>query len=117
MTHSAWWLVCDAAATYRLAILVTRDSITAGLREWLHRQRIGAVADAMTPPGARSWVRRTWRLRVAIAAHELASCAWCMSMWAGATVTALTVLVPGIWQYPAVVLTLSAGAGFLAEHS
>jgi hypothetical protein len=110
MTHSAWWLVCDALAVYRLAVLITKDTITHPLRElaelpFRRQQKREAKEDK---PPALSGFR--WYL------VELSTCTWCVSIWLAAGVVALTCLAPTVWQYGAVALTLSAVAGFLAER-
>lgn len=86
MTHSGWWLTCDALAVFRLTILVTQDAIFAPIRD---------------------------RLKGSL--HELITCAWCSSIWIAAAVTVLTKFAPGVWQYPMFGLALSAAAGFARE--
>lgn len=104
MTHSAWWLTCDALAVYRLAILVTKDTITDPIRAWLGKPWSYGAA-----PGAYSGVR--WR------AFQLTGCTWCVSIWLAAAVVALTKFAPGAWQYGAMFLALSGVAGYLGERS
>jgi hypothetical protein len=88
---SWWFLVVDALATYRLAVLLVNDGITQPLRDWvIARDRL--------------WLT------------ELSTCIWCLSIWIGAGVVALTRFIPGAWQYAAMALALSGAAGFLAEH-
>lgn len=112
MTHSAWWLVVDALAVYRLTRLVVRDSITERAREWVRLmayigvdEQTGALLGWSGPGGAAA----RWTF-------QLVSCSWCMSVWLGAIVVALTATVPGVWQYPGMALALSAIAGYLAER-
>lgn len=85
------WLVVDALAVYRLAVLVT--------------------ADIVTDPG-RQWAKR----RLGMHVFDFVTCPWCVSMWAAAGVVALTRFVPSWWRYPAAGLAFSAVAGFLAER-
>lgn len=92
LSHGFWFLMCDALAVYRLAILVTRDEITAALRGRLHGE--------------------FRRLRVA----AFITCPWCVSIWLAAGVVALTRFYPSEWQYGAMFLALSGAAGFLAER-
>jgi Protein of unknown function (DUF1360) len=87
LTHSLWWLVCDALAVYRLAQLVGSDTITQPIRD--------ASSERMT---------------------LFLTCPWCVSIWIAAAVVALTALVPSAWQYAALALALSGVTGFLAER-
>lgn len=90
LTHSFWWLTCDALAVYRLAVLVTKDEITAPARD--------AILKRSEP------------------AFLFITCPWCVSIWLAALAVALTRLVPAVWQYAALGLALSGAAGFLAER-
>ncbi len=112
MTHSAWWLTCNALAVYRLAILVTRDTITTPLREWLRRRAWPDRTGVLGPDAALAARADDWRW-----VYSLATCAWCVSVWAALLVTLLTVEAPLVWQYPCFGLALSAAAGFLAERT
>lgn len=103
MTHSFWWLTCDALAVYRLAVLITKDSITAPLRDWL-------IAMPTT------WRSPSERVSPRPRLAEFITCPWCVSIWIAAGVIALTRVVPGVWQYAAIALACSAVAGFLAER-
>jgi hypothetical protein len=118
MTHSAWWAFCDALACYRLAILVTRDTITEPAREWLRRR---AHPDP-PPEDFPGHERMLFDFQLHTIARwrwlfDLVSCVWCVSIWAAAAIVALTKFTPGVWQYPAMGLALSAAAGFLTERS
>jgi Protein of unknown function (DUF1360) len=117
LTHSFWWLAVDALAVYRLAILITKDSITESARDqfrrWgynddgterTHHVHLGStVPPYPSPLGAR-------RL------YTLLTCPWCVSIWLGAAVVALTRFAPSAWQYAALALAFSGVAGFLAER-
>lgn len=83
-------------AVYRLAILITKDTITASLR------------------GALSGAKDTTIKRPTLA--EFITCPWCVSIWLAAGVVALTRLEPTVWQYAAMGLALSGVTGFLAER-
>lgn len=107
MTHSAWWLFCDVAAVYRLAVLITKDKITDRPRELLRRRAYTAAGEPRK--GARAAAVR-WLF-------ELVICPWCIGLWIAAVVVVLTKLCPGVWQYPAMALTLSGAAGFFAERT
>lgn len=107
LTHSAWWLICDAAAVYRLAVLLSKDKITDWLREGLRERAYDPIAKPRA--GARAAIAR-WLF-------ELIICPWCVSIWLGAIVVGFTRFVPGAWQYVAMLLTLSAAAGFFGERT
>ncbi len=127
MTRSAWWLTCDALAVYRLAVLVTKDTITEPAREWLRRRcmqtfhlkhdgetagRLAQTVAANIEVGMMTAPSGAWRWL-----FELAGCPWCVSVWAAAPVVALTKFAPGVWQYPAMGLALTAAAGILSSVS
>lgn len=95
LTHGFWFLIVDALAVYRLAILITQDAITARFRDLL--------------TGRAPLVKRP---RVAV----FITCPWCVSIWIGAGVVVLTRLWPDGWQYVALALALSGVTGFLAER-
>src|SRR4029077_8759400 len=98
MPRSFWWFACDALAVYRLARLVSVDTITSPWRELVRAQAFRT--EGIQISGAWTWV------------FELVSCAWCMSVWFAAGVVALTKFIPGVWQYIAMGLALSAVAGY-----
>ena len=110
LTHGFWFLTCNAGATYRLAILLTRDTITDPLREasrrrgWI-RQRDGLPVEIGTRGG-----------RTARTLYALMGCPWCVSIYLAVGVVALTRFWPAGWQYAALALALSGVAGFLAER-
>lgn len=96
MNHSGWLLVVNALAVYRLARLITRDTIfdrqrTAMLGRWVHGRRK--------------------HMQLA----ELIVCPWCVSVWIAAGVLVLTRYCLGWWQWVAVGLAMSAVAGFLSS--
>lgn len=108
MTHSAWWLVLDALAVYRLSVLVTRDLITDGLRKklgqpWTIKAHDGSHM-TRAGSGARYWL---W---------QMCLCPWCVSVWLAVPVLLLTRYWPEGWQYGALLLALSGIAGFLEER-
>jgi hypothetical protein len=103
VTHSFWWLIVDALAVYRLAILITKDTITEPLRD-----RIIAMPKTWSSPAERISPRP--RLAAFI------TCPWCVSIWIAAAVVALTNFAPTPWQYAALGLALSGVTGFLAER-
>ena len=112
LPHSAWWLTCDALATYRLARLIAVDVITEPLRElvrttgWLdHPDKPGVQLPIIGPAGT-----------IARWLFDLITCMWCVSLWIAAVVVALTRFVPGGWQYVCMALALSAVAGFLGDR-
>lgn len=83
-------LVVDAAATYRLTRLATRDTFppAVAVREYV----------AELPGG--------W--------SDLAHCPWCVSVWAGAAVAAARAIAPRAWRPAATALALSTVVGLAA---
>lgn len=110
LSHSGWWLLVDSLATFRLAMLVAKDSITAPAREWLRSQ--GWEVDVhsglpMKRRGIGSAISRT--------THEWAACPWCNSPWCAAGIVILQANTSwAIWVI--YILALSAITGILAEH-
>jgi hypothetical protein len=91
------WLIVDGLAVYRLARLITADSLTrpvrlAVLRRWPPR------VDSPRP-------------------SELAVCAWCISPYLGVAAYTATRYLPSIWIWIAVPLAFSAIAGYLSERA
>lgn len=86
------WLLVDAAATYRLTRLLTRDTFppTRRLREYVVRR----------------WPKASL--------SELAVCPWCVSFWIGAGVLAARMVAPDAWTLFALPLAYSAAAGLLS---
>jgi len=117
MTHSFLLLAVYALAVYRLTHLVTSDTITLPVREWIHGKshqlQVREVLDHGTSrqeermgekPGIALWV---WRLVV---------CPWCVSPWI-ATLCVLGLIYFASWfNYVALVFALSAIAGILSER-
>lgn len=84
----------DALACYRLTKLVLDDRITQPLRErWFARH----------PPES-------------TALGYLATCPWCLSLWAGLGIVGARRLAPRAWSPLADVLAMSAVTGLLAER-
>jgi len=86
-----WLLVLLAiGATLRLTHLINADYVTGWLRSWAMRRDAARAAEPMEPGevGPREY---------------FVTCPWCVSMYAGAAVAALTVLWPdnrvliGVW--------------------
>lgn len=112
MTHSFWWLLVDALATFRLTVLVTADAITDRWRDWIRRR--GWTYDAGRPElpiPVPTMLGARFR-----ALHTLVTCPWCISIWLAAGVVIVTRLVPDVWQYAAMALALSAVAGRLGAE-
>lgn len=105
LTHSWWFLLVDALAVYRLAILVAKDKITDRPRNIL--MNLG-YSHAKPRRGIRGTTAR-WLF-------ELVTCPWCVSLWFAAGAVALTRFYPDEWQYAAMWLALSGVTGFLAER-
>ncbi len=99
-------IVLNALATYRLARLVTEDTIMEPFRRRLY----GHVARPFTV--AEQELQIAARPRVAV----FITCPWCVSIWIAAAVVALQALVPGQWSYAAAGLAFSAAAGLIADR-
>jgi hypothetical protein len=70
-----------------------------------YRLTILVTRDAITEPLRRGRRAIFW------------ACTWCTSIWIAAVVVALTRFWPTEWQYPAMLLALSAVAGYMGERS
>jgi hypothetical protein len=108
MSHSAFWLIVDSLAVYRLSVLVCRDTITEPLRRklgapWMIKAEGGGHL-TRRGTGPRYWL---WQIVI---------CVWCSSLYLAAAVVLLTKFWPSGWQYAAFGLALSAVAGFLGER-
>jgi hypothetical protein len=80
-------LAVDAAATYRLTRLATRDTFPPAVAV---RERLEEL-----PAG--------W--------SDIAHCPWCVSVWAGVAVSAARTVAPRAWRPVATALALSAVVG------
>lgn len=88
-------LLVDALATYRLARLVTTDTL---------------------PPAKafRAAIIRRYGPESAVA--ELVHCPWCVGVWAAAGVVTARRIAPRMWDPVATGLALAAAAGWLASR-
>lgn len=86
--------VIDAIATYRLARLVSADTITEPIRSRIMFKKNG---------DPREW----WA--------ELLGCRWCVGVWVGFAVMAARFLVPEVWRWPAYALAVATSAPLLAR--
>lgn len=86
-------LIVYGLATYRLTRLITRDVITARLRDWVWSKR---------PPESSK-------------IGYLFTCEWCMSIWT-ASVLVVSSIITDITDIAAWVLALSAVAGLLTAY-
>jgi hypothetical protein len=84
-----WAIPLVGAVAYRLARLVSADTLTVAARERVYRF---AWRDENTP-------RAGWRTYV----YELMSCAHCLGIWAAAGVVAAWYVWPWVW-WPVLVL-------------
>lgn len=107
MTHSAWWLVVNALAVYRLSILLSKDKITDPVRKWVWRR--GYTREPLENMAPRMInVRLTGRRgKIGRAAYELVICPWCLSIWFSGVAVCVTQLAPTAWQWIAVILAFS----------
>lgn len=109
----------DLLAIYRLARLVTEDSLTFNLRE----KGIAAAYKAVEgDTGARLGTWRDQALMDGDLAPKMATllvCPWCASFWLAAGALALRRLAPRLWRTAAQALAASAVAGLVAhaEHA
>lgn len=106
MTHT-YWLIINALAVYRLSILVSKDKVTKPMRERIwglgrYRKKVFATSSEMI-----NYLTEGTRARAARTLYELVICPWCLSVWFGMAVVALTALAPALWQYPAAALAIS----------
>jgi len=86
----AGWLLVNCLATYRLARLVSRDTILAGFRRWFSERYEGILLNLIV-------------------------CPWCLSVWFAAGTIPLTVWTSMAWSVVATFLAMSAVAGLLSE--
>lgn len=82
-------IVVIGLASLRLTLLITTDSITAPLRDWLYdfawdEERMVTQRDGFVEPTPRA----PWRTYV----HELFTCPWCMGLW-------MSVIVYVLWDH------------------
>lgn len=98
MTHEPTLLALDALAVARLTRLVTTDTITEPVRNWLAVIRPGRLAE---------------RPRVA----EFLTCPWCISFWIAIGVVMLQTLAPSACLPISAVLAFSQVAGLLAAQA
>ena len=107
---------CAVGAAARLTRLVTRDTITQPLRDWVLFNRAQRQARLRNEPipaptrptaaRARSWL------------HSLLTCDWCAGLWISAAVVTATALwrdTPAYWGTTSA-LTVSHAVGLLAAH-
>lgn len=85
-------------ATARLTKLIIEDKITEPLRDKIHAK---FPRKAMNEPSTVGY---------------LITCPWCMSMWAGTALTALSHTMPRISKAVNVALTASYFTGFMSQH-
>lgn len=110
-------LVIDALATYRLARLVTRDTLTAELRGRVVRdayERSGfALGDGTTP--LNEWALVPLSDASAPKLATLVTCPWCAAVWVAFGVVAARHIAPRAWAPVARALALSTVAGFVSS--
>jgi hypothetical protein len=118
LTHSFWFLAVDALAVYRLAVLFSQDKITDWLRTGLRERGYQTVSVAALGGERTTVVHRPGIIAASSRwLFELVECPWCVSIWFAALAVILTRFWPEGWQYPAMLLALSAVAGWLGERT
>lgn len=117
MTHSFLLASIYALAVYRITRLVTEDSITASLREWLrghaHEEQIRQWTEAGNP---RTETRIGERRGVTLALWKLATCSWCVSLWIAAGAVLGFIYAASWFTYAMAVFAFSAVAGLIADR-
>lgn len=114
--HAVAYIFITIGAAARLTRLVTRDMITAGLRDAVlyTREQRAALNNGDPLPPPRS--QRAANLRLWL--HTLVTCDWCTGLW----ISTLVVLLAVTLGHHPVVLTLGAilavahAVGWLAGH-
>ena len=86
-TPDALTLATDAAAAYRLTRLVTTDTITEPMRDWVANRAPNGRVDT------------------------LVNCPWCTGVWVGFAVQVARTVAPRAWSPVARALALAAIAG------
>ena len=108
MTFTWFTLTVLALACYRATRLITEDTVTAGLRKWIELHATTKLANAQS-----TWLEVDkdagwlWR-RV----YALSSCSWCVSIWTGGGIVALSHYQWSWFQFVCYALSLSTLAGW-----
>lgn len=84
--------VTDTLAASRLVRLVTEDSITQPLRDFVDDHAPDKIS-------------------------ELVTCPWCMGVWIAGGVMVARRYAPGVWKHAARVLALAELASLIAVHA
>lgn len=114
MTNPFLALVVFAFATHRITRFVVKDSLTERVREFV-RARCHTEMERRDV-----WSQKVLERKSVPKPHSpwtpvfgLISCAWCVSVWSGAFVVAMTRFEGGWFHYATYALALSSVAGFL----
>jgi len=117
MTHSFLLLAVYALCVYRLTHLVTSDTITLPIREWLHgKSHQLQVREVLDHGTSRQEERMGEKRGVHLVAWQLVTCPWCVSPWIAAVCVVGLTYFASWFNYVALVFALSAVAGILSER-
>ncbi len=113
-------LVVDAVATYRLTRLVTKDVITAPLRDSFVEAMYVAAGRAEAARPEIDSAQLTWSEyaeddRNAPKLATLVVCRWCASIWLALGVVVIRRAAPRSWRRIAEILVFSAASALLAR--
>lgn len=112
-------LVVDAFACYRLTRLVTKDVITAPVRDSFVEATYLVAGRSEAVRGELEAAQMTWSEyaeddRDAPKLATLVVCRWCSSIWLGLGVVVVRRFLPRMWRPVAEILVFSAASALLA---
>jgi hypothetical protein len=115
MPHTFIALVIYLLAAYRLTILIVKDSIFNGVRDWIrdHGYKTQTQTDLRGEVHTRvTAINLFWSWL-----HDLISCEWCTSIWVGTVVVLLQHYQQSWFQYVCFALALSSVASVMSEKT
>lgn len=112
-------LATDALATFRITRLISRDAITAPLRDSLIRhlyaERGDSAALRLAPAADVDWTERAKEDgELAPFLARLVTCGWCSGMYVAFGVMAARLIAPKVWQPISTALACASAAGLLS---